>query len=96
MTPTIGETCGIVQKKHKVCFEDNDEDEDSDLEDNKVLWPFLCTLLSNAAAESLLRVRKKFTAYKARLGKSTFSHFIRMLKIEILGGRKIAKFPGWW
>ena len=54
MTPIIGETCGVVQKMHKVCFEDNDEDEDSDLEDNKVLWPFLCTLLSNAAAESLL------------------------------------------
>ena len=72
------------------------DDEDSDLEHNKLLWPFLCTLLSNAAAESLLRVRKKFTAYKARLGKSTFSHFIRMLKIEILGGRKIAKLPGWW
>ena len=29
-------------------------DDDGDLEHNKVLWPFLCTLLSNAAAESLL------------------------------------------
>ena len=34
--------------------DDDDDNKDSDLEHNKVLWPFLCTLLSNAAAETLL------------------------------------------
>ena len=51
----IGETCGIViEKSNSVIFDADEEDEDSDLEHNKVLWPFLCTLLDNVAAESLL------------------------------------------
>ena len=35
------------------------------------------------SSKFITRVRKKFTAYKPRLGKSTFSHFIAMLEMEI-------------